>query len=139
MLSLMFYCPVLGDLTLSLRPAIDSYADGRQLIGVQMLYVSIGRNVGEVPMDDDAWRSFRIAVEECIMDSERAVVADTYAPGTSRWGDMNEECLVLVWFDIAQQLSDKTQELLAEIATEFKQEAIAWAVVDTQFIEGKVA
>jgi hypothetical protein len=135
----MFYCPVLGDLTLSLRPAIDSYADGRQLIGVQMLYVSIGRNVGEVPMDDDMWRNFRISVEECIMDNERAVVADTYAPGTSRWGDMNEECLVLVWFDIAQQLSDKTQQLLAEIATEFKQEAIAWAVVDTQFIEGKVA
>lgn len=104
-----------------------------------MLYVSIGRNVGEEPMSDDAWRNFRISVEECIMDNERAVVADTYAPGTSRWGDMNEECLVLVWFDIAQQLSDKTQALLAEIATEFKQEAIAWAVVDTQFIEGKVA
>lgn len=135
----MFYCPVLGDLTLIFESAIDSYCRWSALIGVRMLYVSIGRNVGEVPMDDDTWRNFRISVEECIMDNERAVVADTYAPGTSRWGDMNEECLVLVWFDIAQKLSDKTQALLAEIATEFKQEAIAWAVVDTQFIEGKVA
>jgi len=139
MLSPMFYCPVLGDLTLSFESAIKDIADGRLVIGVVMLYVSIGRNVGEVPMSDDDWRKFRIAVEECIMDNERPVTADTYAPGHSRWGDMNEECLVLVWFDIAQKLSDKTVGLLAEIATEFGQEAIAWAVADTQFIEGKVA
>lgn len=136
MLNLMFYCPVLGDLTLSFESAIDSYCRWSALIGVLMLYVSIGRNVGEVPMDDDTWRNFRISVEECIMDNERAVVADTYAPGHSRWGDTNEECLVLVWFDISQELSVKTQELLSAIAVEFKQEAIAWAVTETKFIGG---
>jgi hypothetical protein len=101
-----------------------------------MLYVSLGRNVGDVPMADDVWRDFRMMVEETIMDNETMVVADTYAPGTSNWNGDAEDTLVLVWFEKMSPLRQVTVKKLETIAKEFKQEAIAWAVAEPKFVKG---
>jgi hypothetical protein len=101
-----------------------------------MLYISLGRNVGDEPMADDVWRDFRIAVEETIMDNETLVTADTYAPGTSNWNGDAEDTLVLVWFDKMSPLRQVTVKQLESIAKEFKQEAIAWAVAEPKFVKG---
>ncbi len=87
-------------------------------------------------MVEDDWRRFRMYVEECIMDGENVVTADGYTTGHSRWGDIAEETLVLVWFDKNSPLSPSTITELAGIAKEFKQDAIAYSVSVTNFIEG---
>ena len=101
-----------------------------------MLYVSVGRDVDGTPMSYEDWCNFRMRVEECVMDNEKLVTADTYATGGSRWGETSEECMVLVWFDFDSALLRQTEEELAEIAKAYGQEAIAWAVAETQFVVG---
>lgn len=100
-----------------------------------MLYVSIGRNVGEVPMSDDKWAEFQNEVADCI-EREVYVSPDTIAHGNSRYGSMREETCVMVWFDVNSHLFDVTLMELEEVAVKYGQECIAWSVSMTEFIDG---
>lgn len=101
-----------------------------------MLYVAIGRNVGDVPMEQDKWIQFAESVENIIIMGENLTYADTWATGESRYGEMPEETGVFVWFDKNSYLSSDTVEALGEIAREFGQESIAYSVSVSNFIEG---
>lgn len=101
-----------------------------------MLYVALGRNVGDVPMEADVWESFSQMVEECVMHEEVLATADTNAVGMSRFGDMSEETRVLVWFDKDTPLKRTTVARLSAIAYTYGQEAIAWSVAPTNFTGG---
>ncbi|NBR25671.1 MAG: hypothetical protein EBU08_18195 [Micrococcales bacterium] len=101
-----------------------------------MLYVALGRNVGDVPMSDDEWEKFRIAVCNVIFDLETHTDPDTVAFGKSRYGAMEEETCVLVWFDRGQALRKETLLALNPVAIRYGQECIAYSVSDTQYVEG---
>lgn len=100
-----------------------------------MLYVSIGRNVGEAPMPSDKWESFQTEVIEAIYD-DTFTEPDTIAYGNSRYGSMREETCVMVWFDVCTGLGNQALTDLGLIAVEYGQECIAWSVSETQFVEG---
>lgn len=100
-----------------------------------MLYVSIGRNVGDVPMDDETWQEFQDLVIHAVSNWEWVGV-DTRAVGQSRFGNMSEETAVFIWFDKNSPLSSQCLSELGDIARRFGQESIAWSVAPTQFAEG---
>ena len=100
-----------------------------------MLYVAIGRNIGEVPMSDFMWQKFQDLVVHAITDNEW-VALDTRTLGQSHYGDMSEDTAVFVWFDKNSDLGQDTKNELGEIARQFEQESIAYSVSVTNFIEG---
>lgn len=101
-----------------------------------MLYVALGRNVGDVPMVDETWLKFQEDVENCVTLGERLGHADTRAVGESNFGGMPEETFVLVWFDKNSPLRFEVVEALSYYAEVYGQESIAWSVSETQFILG---
>lgn len=101
-----------------------------------MLYVALGRNVGDVPMSTQAWEQFRLDVCTLIFDFETFTDPDTVAFGESRYGAMKEDTCVLVWFDRGQQLSSETLFNLTKVAVRYGQECIAYSVSDTQYVRG---
>jgi hypothetical protein len=100
-----------------------------------MLYVALGRNVGDKPMELYKWEEFQKRVVNAIY-TETFVDPDTVAYGNSRYGSMREETCVMVWFDVNAKLCALTLAYLKLIAQEFGQEAIAWSVSVTEFVEG---
>ena len=98
-----------------------------------MLYVAIGRNVGDTPMSDADWSGYTRAVLDVI--EARYGKVDTVAEGESRYGDTAEQTRVLVWFDV-YAVAGSVQERLGAIAREYEQESIAYSVADTVFIDG---
>jgi hypothetical protein len=101
-----------------------------------MLYIALGRNVGENPMGHDTWIQFAESVENVVMMGERLTYADTWATGESRYDDMPEETGIFVWFDKNSDLGQDTKDALAGLAKQYGQEAIAYSVSVTNFIEG---
>lgn len=100
-----------------------------------MLYVALGRNVGSEPMNAHTWRDYRSEVQRVIETGEHLPEPDTIASGMSNYVGMSEETCVLVWFDKMSPLSAYTVEKLRGIATVFHQEAIAYSISETLFIE----
>lgn len=84
-----------------------------------MLYIAIGRNVGETPMSAVDWSSFRDAV----IDGVGCGFPDTVAYGESSWEGQSEETCVLVWFH-AMLWSD-VAEKLDVVRANYGQDAIA--------------
>jgi hypothetical protein len=101
-----------------------------------MLYVALGRNIGDTPMELDEWVSFRDEVVELLALSEGLSDPDTVALGESHYGGDPEETWVLVWFDKLSPLSRDTEGRLSYIAVRYGQESIAWSVAETMFVEG---
>jgi hypothetical protein len=101
-----------------------------------MLYVALGRNVGDVPMSTQSWEQFRLDVVNEIFYGDTFTEPDTIAFGESRYGAMKEDTCVLVWFDRGQALSVKTREALTKVALHYGQECIAYSVSDTQYVMG---
>jgi hypothetical protein len=99
------------------------------------LYVSLGRNVGEVPMSDEDWSDFQNAILLAVYE-DSFVDPDTKAYGVSRYGAMREETAVFVWFDILDGLGNQALEDFRAIANAYEQECIAWSVSVTEFVEG---
>jgi hypothetical protein len=106
------------------------------MIGVNMLYVALGRNVGDKPMATAVWNNFVANVTQDIEECEGLAMPDTVAYGKSRYGSMLEETCVLVWFDKNSSLRLLTEQVLSTTAIEFGQESIAWSVSVTEFVEG---
>lgn len=98
-----------------------------------MLYIAIGRNVGDEPMVDARWSAFTRDVLDAI--EERYGKVDTLADGNSRFGSMAEETRVMVWFDV-HAMNAGTEARLGVIAGEYGQDSIAYSVAETEFIDG---
>jgi hypothetical protein len=102
-----------------------------------MLYIAIGRNVGESPMPEDRWVMFRESVEDIVLMGEGLKYPDTRAVGESNFEGMPEETAVFVWFDKSDDLREITVQALGELSRKFGQESIAWTVAgETRFTEG---
>lgn len=101
-----------------------------------MLYVALGRNVGDVPMSDNDWDAFRLDVANEIYYNETHTDPDTVAFGGSRYGSMIEDTCVLVWFDFTEQFSVETRDALTKVAVRYGQECIAYSVSETQYVQG---
>jgi hypothetical protein len=99
-----------------------------------MLYVSIGRNVGQTPMGDDRWEEFRLDVRHAI--GKQLGAPDTVAFGESHYGGDPEQTCVMVWFDLIGTLDGSVLDDLAILAGHYGQESIAWSVAETNFIVG---
>ena len=100
-----------------------------------MLYVALGRNVGDVPMSFDDFYRFESAVVGVVADCQNVGEPDTVARGVSRFGDMREETCVLVWFDL-NVLGAHTERALGDVARKFGQESIAYSLSKTFFTDG---
>lgn len=100
-----------------------------------MLYVALGRNVGDEPMSDTDWFRFRKRVVDTIGNWENIPDPDTSAWGNSTWAGDFEETAVYIWFEKMSPLSNETLVALADIAKAFGQEAIAYTVAPTWFVE----
>jgi hypothetical protein len=95
-----------------------------------MLYVALGRNVGDEPMPEEEFGFMRNEVVGLFGSP------DTVAYGNSSWaGDVEETC-VLVWFDRLAVLSQDEVRRLGDIARAYEQEAIAYSVSVPEFVEG---
>lgn len=99
-----------------------------------MLYIAIGRNVGRdvgSPMPTKTWLQFQ-------RDTIRAVgrgEPNTVTWGKSDWQGDTEETAVFVWFDI-KSIGDLALGRLRGVAQLYWQDAIAYSVSETRFIEG---
>lgn len=97
--------------------------------------VTIGRNVGTVPMDRDRWRLFRQSIRDTLV----SVASDIYVDSAQAWGEWDgtmEECAT--W--VASVPSDSLwvlRDALPYLASTFSQEAIALTVGTTELVEGK--
>lgn len=100
-----------------------------------MLYVALGRNVGDAPMDDVTWSMFVADVVETVRLSERVGQPDTRAFGTSSFEGVEEETCVLVWFD-KNTIHQGTEDALGGMAKFYGQKSIAYSLSKTFFTEG---
>lgn len=101
-----------------------------------MLYVALGRNVGDVPMSNDDWTNFVGTVSNVVQNCELLPSPDTVAYGNSNFNGDDEETCVLVWFDKNSKLLGDTIGALTEVAEIYGQEAIAYTVAPTEFTGG---
>jgi hypothetical protein len=99
-----------------------------------VLYVALGRNVGDEPMDDGRWEEFRLDTSHAI--AKQLGAPDTVAFGKSHYGGYPEETCVMVWFDLIGGLDDSVLKDLGILAGHYGQESIAWSVSVTEFVEG---
>lgn len=108
-----------------------------------MLYVAIGRNVGDKPMSGRDWELFRAEVIRAVREGSGGRILpnpNTIAFGHSEWNGVSEETAVFVWFDYPTVagigLDNIVVQKLKKIAKHFGQEAIAYTISETQFVEG---
>lgn len=94
-----------------------------------MLYVAIGRNIGDKPMHLDKWREFQDDVIRAV-----GYPPDTIAHGGSFWKTQSEDTCVLVWFGI-DWIRELSEARLRDVAGDYGQDAIAWIAGETQFAE----
>lgn len=101
-----------------------------------MLYVALGRNIGDIPMADNYWANFVETVTNVIQNCELLPKPDTVAYGESNFNGDGEETCVLVWFDKNSNLLGDTIGALTQVAEIYEQESIAYTVAVTEFTGG---
>ena len=92
--------------------------------------VSIGRNVGELPMDEDRWATFRGKVLAAV----RAYTGEIYfyGVGNGLYEGKVEESFTAIGETIDDVwLTSKFVAKMTEVAKEYEQEAIAITIGDT--------
>lgn len=87
--------------------------------------VSFGRNIGHTPMPDQEWARFRESVIELVPTRYGVFTSDA---GT--WQDDVVEESALVLGTVTDQELARLRDRLAELAAEYKQDAIGLIVQD---------
>ncbi len=95
--------------------------------------VTIGRNVGEVPLYPRAWRDFTDALDRLV--GERAEQVFVQAQGCGAWAGVGEDNYTIVASIGAASLRT-LPAALARLAHEYLQDAIALTVGTTALVEG---
>lgn len=88
--------------------------------------VTIGRNVGDEPMDDDKWREFQDRVRYAIAKNGYEFI--TQAVGHGYWEDTVEDSAIWV-FTGGEGKAYQLHTELGHLAYYFEQDAIAWQEV----------
>lgn len=98
--------------------------------------VTIGRNVGNVPMSDDYWYDFQSMIYGYLRESLRVGDVFKYG-GIGEWNGSEEESFIFVAIENQYPASTKQfGETLSRIAKEFSQDAIAWSFGPNNLAKG---
>lgn len=89
--------------------------------------VTIGRNVGDVPMHDGRWGSFIIDVFAAVKSV--CGLAMSFGPffGEGEWEGVREESSVRIFVTSLSAPAEELEALLGQLAAEYQQDAIAWS------------
>jgi hypothetical protein len=98
----------------------------------QTVTVTIGRNVGDVPMPADAWRSFHAAVRQTLETADANVWADASYRG--QWDGVYEDA-ALLHASVEDYAVGPIRETLARLAGAYGQDAIGLAVGTAELVE----
>jgi len=101
------------------------------------LTISIGRNVGDVPLDDKEWGSFvqdvrNIAtLHTCYVPLAQIIQFGTVTGG---WNGKREESFTITIADVSRKYKDSINEKLSTLCKVYRQDAIAATWYKPSFI-----
>ena len=92
-----------------------------------LLVVTIGRNVGIEPMSDARWSEFQDRVIATVR--RHFAHSQSFGPfyGVGEWDGVTEESAVLTFLTSYPGSTDRFAVDLAELSSEYDQDAIAWS------------
>lgn len=93
--------------------------------------VSIGRNVGSVPMSDEAWQNFGHAVGALL--GRCSIVYVSAAESRGEWEGIAEDSRTWV-AECTEHDAGYVREGLRALAAEFRQDAIALTIGSTELV-----
>ncbi len=96
---------------------------------MKAITISIGRNIGEAPMTDAAWASFRANVRDILTGTlVEPFIGETL--GVSKWEGVREECCTFVGSGEPRRrdVEEEIRHEVALLAERFCQDAIFCAV-----------
>lgn len=101
------------------------------------VYVTIGRDVGGKPMPAQSWADFQLDVRGTLQSADLDIVTEAY--GIGRWGDVVEDCHIVVAVGPLGPLDGgllvaRLYDQLGMLAERYQQEAIALSVTTTAFV-----
>lgn len=109
--------------------------DGDKIMS-RTLTVTFGRNIGEIPMDLDSWAEFSWKAREIVTDFTYELWADGVS--RSQWLGIPEESRVL-YGPVKPSINDRNlrtlRARLANLATQYGQEAIGLSVGESELVE----
>lgn len=100
---------------------------------MKSLTITIGRNVGVLPMDQSRWASFVDATRRVVELATDEVWA--IAPYRGSWDGVHEDAMIFYGAYGADSVTTSLREALANLATYYDQDAIAVAVGDSELVE----
>lgn len=100
------------------------------------LFVSIGRNIGDTPMDTPEWLGFQGEIYENLESTVGAPDVSLVGNGGS-WNDVPEETAVFIVFnpELDEPWVQLLKDYLSSTASFYHQECIALTIGDTAFVE----
>lgn len=97
--------------------------------------VSVGRNVGNVPMSDQAWQDFRAEVRRAL--SMGTIHVDD-ARSIGEWLGVSEESSTFVADDFTPGAAEMVTDALAIIGGRYGQDAVAVTVGETRLVTSQI-
>lgn len=94
---------------------------------IAIAYITIGRNIGDTPMEDARWQAFQERVWRHMADTIGEPQLVLAGPG-GEWNGMPEDCAVFMILDPLEPLIPSLRRSLAQCAHDFGQEAVALAI-----------
>lgn len=92
--------------------------------------ISVGRNIGNVPMDGKTWRSFVREVRGSIKDAGGIVYAT--ARGNGKWNGIPEKNAVVTFAEVSD--TEFLAERLGKVKETYHQDAIVLLVGTSQLV-----
>lgn len=94
-----------------------------------IVYVGIGNSDDKLPQRD--WVLFQLDTRQAIKDAAGYVIGDWHSFPDSIFQN------ACICFDLDDDKAPELKGTLAAIATQYRQDSIAWAVADTQMLRGQ--
>lgn len=107
---------------------------------MQCITITIGRNVGQTPMTTDDWVSFKQSANYALRDLVGYDKPYELHEGIGEWGGHREDShkvAVLLDTPIDAFLQDKLRARLAQVANDYRQDAIALTISESELITAR--
>jgi hypothetical protein len=98
---------------------------------------TIGRNVGDVPMNRYDWEGFRLELQAIVVDIEDLSpygLIVTYGDVTGYWDDVVEDSYTLTLANVSRAAYDHHRPRLEALARKYRQDAIAVTIGNVDLI-----
>lgn len=109
---------------------------------MQCITITIGRNVGDVPMTTNRWQSFRSNADYALRELVGFDQPYELHEGVGEWNGVREDShkvTVLLKEPIDAFLQDKLRARLAMLADSYRQDAIALTISESELIAAREA